>query len=252
MTDDTYLSDSEVLRRLAEWLKSTYIAGAKLGGILYLRRITDARMQGSTLRNLKMFTQLCGEDFYKSITFGTTCWALFLSDIAEKRENELIQNTNFWKPMLDRGARLQRIPDDVEAARNLLVRITNHETVVPQVVEEMERGTSFADLASTKMLNYDLEQQREKQLLERSRLILEQEAAERQREAQRRAAAEAHELQVRRQFHVNLATRCKVLTPSGSCNRCGRDLYDSGPVYRTYSPVCLCFTHAKFRLLLLL
>jgi hypothetical protein len=94
--NDTYLSDSEVLQRLAEWLKSTHQAGTKLGGILYLHRITDSRMQGSILRNLNMFKQLCGEGFYKNITLGTTCWALVPNDVTEKRENELIQNGSIW------------------------------------------------------------------------------------------------------------------------------------------------------------
>jgi hypothetical protein len=45
--------------------------------------------------------------------------------------------------MLDRGAQLEQIPDDIE---NLVARISNHEAVAPKVVEEMERGMSFADL----------------------------------------------------------------------------------------------------------
>ena len=251
--NDTYLSDSEVLRRLVEWLKSTYKAGTKLSGILYLHRITDSRMQGPALRNLNMFRQLCGEDFYKNITLGTTCWGLVPTDVAEKRENELIRNSNFWKPMLDRGARLEQIPDDVEASRNLVARISNHEAAALQVVEEMQRGTSFADLAATKIMNYELEEQREQQEFERQRLLEEQETHERQREAQRKEQAEAHELQMRRQFHVNIATRCAWKRPHGSCDRCGSSLSKWDLVYRTSFPsVSAYYLTRRFRLLLLL
>ncbi|KAH8682881.1 hypothetical protein BGZ60DRAFT_368522, partial [Tricladium varicosporioides] len=237
--NDTYFSDSEVLQSLVEWLKSTYQAGTKLSGILYLHRITDSRMQGSMLRNLNMFKQLCGEGFYKHITLGITCWALVPNDVAEKRESELVRNSNFWKSMLDRGARVEKIPDDVEAARNLVVRISNHEAVVPKVVEEMGRGMNFADLSATKILNYELEQQRRQQELERQRLLEEQETHQRQRDAQVKMQAKAHELQLRRQFHIDAVTRCVWTKPNGSCNRCGHTLPGRGPAYRTYFPQCV-------------
>lgn len=155
--------------------------------------------------------------------------------------------------MIDRGARLERIPDDVEASRNLVARISNHEAAALQVVEEMQRGTSFADLAATKIMNYELEEQREQQEFERQKLLEEQETHERQREAQRKVQAEAHELQMRRQFHVNIATRCAWKRPHGSCDRCGSSLSKWDLVYRTSFPsVSAYYLTRRFRLLLLL
>jgi predicted GTPase len=53
--DDTTMSDSNVVNRILDWLETEYRKGTKLNAILYLHRITDPRMQGSALRNLRMF-----------------------------------------------------------------------------------------------------------------------------------------------------------------------------------------------------
>jgi len=60
--DDTSLSDTHVLKMLAAWLESTYRSGTKLSAILYVHPITQTRMQGTALRNLTMFKQLCAND----------------------------------------------------------------------------------------------------------------------------------------------------------------------------------------------
>ncbi|KAK3366765.1 hypothetical protein B0T24DRAFT_681955 [Lasiosphaeria ovina] len=53
--DDTHLTDTEVLRRISEWMDTTYRQGHKITGILYLREITESKMRGSSLKNLGMF-----------------------------------------------------------------------------------------------------------------------------------------------------------------------------------------------------
>jgi hypothetical protein len=39
--NDTYRSDNEVLKELADWLLKSYQDGVKINGIIYLHRISD-------------------------------------------------------------------------------------------------------------------------------------------------------------------------------------------------------------------
>jgi hypothetical protein len=126
--DDDKLSDYDVLKLLVEWLARTYKSAKKLNGILYLHHITDARMRGSSFRNLNMFKELVGhDDFYKSVTLGTTCWSLVPNQTAVGREMELKNSSSFWKVLISEGVRLERIPDDATKARKLVYQIASHE-----------------------------------------------------------------------------------------------------------------------------
>lgn len=158
--DDDDQTDSEVLKKLVDWLVSTYRSGQRLNGILYLHRITDTRMRGSSLRNLKMFKELIGDEFYENLTLGTTCWSLIDSKSALERENELKTESKFWEIMISKGARLERIPDDdVIKARDLVYKIASRDTAPLQTQRDVvERGISFSDLAVTQTVNYKLEQ----------------------------------------------------------------------------------------------
>lgn len=49
--DDTNRSDTDVLTEIANWMGSTYRHGMLLSGILYLHRITDKKITGSSMKN---------------------------------------------------------------------------------------------------------------------------------------------------------------------------------------------------------
>lgn len=72
--DDTNRSDTVVLGDIAFWLANAYSRNMQLAGIIYLHRITDVRMQGSALRNLRMFKELCGRDELRAVILATTHW----------------------------------------------------------------------------------------------------------------------------------------------------------------------------------
>jgi ankyrin repeat protein len=73
--DDTYRSDTDVLREIAAWLTDSYSNQVKLKGIIYLYRIMDERMQGSAKRNLFMFKKLCGPKPLNNVNLATTTWS---------------------------------------------------------------------------------------------------------------------------------------------------------------------------------
>ncbi|WQF90245.1 Putative GTP binding domain, P-loop containing nucleoside triphosphate hydrolase [Colletotrichum destructivum] len=106
--DDTFSADTEVLREIAARMSRMYEDGKKLAGIIYLHRISDNRMTGSALRNLRMFKELCGENAYKHVVLATSMWSKENFGVAKRREHELIGDGGFWAEMATRGSPVRR------------------------------------------------------------------------------------------------------------------------------------------------
>ncbi|KAF3901847.1 hypothetical protein AA313_de0208849 [Arthrobotrys entomopaga] len=123
--DDTNRSDSEILKDVAFWLAAAYSNEAKLAGIIYLHRISDVRMQGSALRNLRMFKQLCGANNLDSVVLATTHWtnaegARIPEATGAERVKELVQTDGFWGGMIERGSKVVRHDGSRESALEIV------------------------------------------------------------------------------------------------------------------------------------
>ncbi|KAH6918142.1 P-loop containing nucleoside triphosphate hydrolase protein [Coprinopsis sp. MPI-PUGE-AT-0042] len=114
--NDTYIDDSEILRRVAVWLASSYDSGMKLGGVMYLYDISAKRLTGSVHLNLKMFEKLCGSKAFDKIVIGTTKWSAAGDDHAALyRLAEL--KKEYWAGLLDKGAKDLRIDNERESCK---------------------------------------------------------------------------------------------------------------------------------------
>jgi len=117
--DDTYKFDFDVLRDLAKWLAKTYRKKITLSGILHFHSIEETRFRGSSIKSLKMFQALCGENALRNVVFTTTYWDRVSSDVGANRESQL--KLKFWKLFMDEGSRVARFqPRTYEAAWNLI------------------------------------------------------------------------------------------------------------------------------------
>jgi hypothetical protein len=155
--DDTHRKDADVLKQLAHWFDETYKSGTKLSGIIYLHRITDDRMRGSSLRSMRMFRQLCGESFYKNLLLGTTCWSLISEEVGSSREKELMTDDNFWKGLVGKGAQFVRMPDDGWEAKELVYDLARLEPVSLQIQKEMtDSNLKFGALSATQTIEEDM------------------------------------------------------------------------------------------------
>jgi len=104
-----------------------------LTALLYFHRISDNRVAGPSLKNLRMFMKLCGKDF-KRIVLTTTMWDLVDPEIGVIREQEMIDQ--YWSVMIECGSRVSRflqtrasafqvlrpIIDDINAGEDLLLQ----------------------------------------------------------------------------------------------------------------------------------
>lgn len=223
--DDDDLSDYDILKLLVDWLASTYRSGKKLNGILYLHRITDTRMRGSSLRNFKVFKELIGDDFHENVTLGSTCWSLVPFQTAVDRETELKSSTSFWKSLLSKGARLERIPEDATEAKDLIYQIANHDPIILQTQRDiMDLGMSYSNLQIAKLVNNEFDELQKRQQAEMQRRK-KQEAAEvarreRERQEELRQVRERNERIIRIQEYLNKPLSCERIKPSGNCDKC--------------------------------
>ena len=162
--DDTDRSDTEVFQALVDWLVATYRKGTKLSGILYLHRITDVRMQGSSYRNLRVFRDLCGEGCYQNVILLPTFWKTAAQEesVLQSRLDELTSEEEFWGKMIRCGAKVMPEPSSHADALNIICRFIDSEPRTLQIQKEMvdnQRSLQNTSAAST-FLAVELERQR--------------------------------------------------------------------------------------------
>lgn len=133
--DNTYKSDAEILKEIALWLAESYSGGHQLTAILYLQRISDARLGGSALRNLALFEKLIGDGALKNVVFVTTMWSSVDHALGLGREMELLENPRFFGAMMERGANTARFDGTTDGAYNI-IRSVSTKTTFPLAIQQ--------------------------------------------------------------------------------------------------------------------
>ncbi|KAF8420760.1 P-loop containing nucleoside triphosphate hydrolase protein [Boletus edulis BED1] len=123
--DDTYNSDLEILNLISDWLNSSYKKDKLLSGILYLHRISDNRMAGTPLKNLRVFQKLCGNDALDKVYLTTTMWDEVVLYEGERRLEEL--KAEYWKALIQQGAQVVCCRNDNDSATDIIQRIVTQE-----------------------------------------------------------------------------------------------------------------------------
>jgi hypothetical protein len=161
--NDTLRSEAEVLKEIADWLDFTYRnpPKIKLTGIIYMQAATDKRMFGSTLRNLKMFRQLCGDEPLKNVILATSCWGTAERSgemsKAIANEDQLRRDSLFWQPMLKRGSQMVRFEDTRESALKIIKKIINKKPIVLQIQHELvDEDKNLIDTAAGATVNEEI------------------------------------------------------------------------------------------------
>ncbi|KAJ3485316.1 hypothetical protein NLI96_g5038 [Meripilus lineatus] len=135
--DDTTMSDTEILNKIASYLSVSYEFGYRLSGIIYMHRITDTRMTGSSLKNYFMFKNLCGERGMRNVGIITNMWGQIPQDIAEAREDQLRSEDLFFKEDIAHGALLMRHDGSLLSARGIIRHFLKLRPATLQVQHEI-------------------------------------------------------------------------------------------------------------------
>ena len=80
--------------------------------------MTDARMRGTTLQNLKVFQGLCGKKNLGAVVFGITKSGKITPDAFARREKQLFDK--YWKDFKQEGAVVFKLLPSHESARQLV------------------------------------------------------------------------------------------------------------------------------------
>ncbi|KAL0579291.1 hypothetical protein V5O48_002689 [Marasmius crinis-equi] len=138
--DDTNKSDMDILKTTAEFLAKDFKRGRRLAGVLYLHRISDPRMGGISRRNFNMFKQLCGEHTLKNVVIISNMWGQVSPELGNAREEELTTNEQFFKPALDKGAKMVRHDNTPENALAILRHLVGNEPLPLRIQTEIVDG----------------------------------------------------------------------------------------------------------------
>ncbi|KAJ7277726.1 P-loop containing nucleoside triphosphate hydrolase protein [Mycena rebaudengoi] len=141
------VTDTEILKRVANFLVEEYDADRKLNGLIYLQRISDNKFTGQSGRNLRMFKNLCGTETYKNVVVLTTFWDRVSNEEGVEREEEL--RSRFFKDLVDGGTRFMRFNRTMDSANKVLGHILTLAPTNVQIQEEIRvDGKSLGETAA--------------------------------------------------------------------------------------------------------
>ena len=118
---DTHKSDTDILSEVADWLSIAYANRILLTGIIYLHRIIDPTLEGSAMRNLRVFKQLCGPEAFTSVALVITFWSHVDEIVGSEREKSLMGSGDFWG--LSMGSTSYRQDQGEASAREIVDRL---------------------------------------------------------------------------------------------------------------------------------
>ena len=105
-----------------------------------------------------MFRELCGDSASKNVVLVTNMWGCRFLEDGEDHENKL--SSKFFKPVLDKGARMARHHNTTESAYNVIRMIMGNHPIILQIQRELvDEHRDIADTAAGEALNRELNEQ---------------------------------------------------------------------------------------------
>jgi len=176
--DDTTKSDTDILKEIGAFLSNTYQKGRCLSGVIYMHRISDVRMGGISRRNFNMFRRLCGDESLMNVLIVTNMWGEVDPELGEAREAELRDQDMFFKPALDKHARLLRHLNTLKSAQAIIHCIVDNRPMALQIQHELvDKQMDLSQTAAGAELNRELMEQARKHKEELREIQAEMQAA---------------------------------------------------------------------------
>lgn len=186
---DTYLSDTEVLEMIADYLAAAYTKDVKLNGIIYLHPISDKRVTHHATKNLEMFRKLTGEKNLKNVILATSMWDLVSPEEGAKRERELREK--FWKVLMTFEAKSVKYSGTTDSAISIAQMLMDNKPFYLQLQEEMGKGNkALKDTSAGRAIMQELVKMKESHQRELKEM---REMIERTQEEKNEAALKALE-----------------------------------------------------------
>ncbi|KAG9074945.1 hypothetical protein FRC06_010367 [Ceratobasidium sp. 370] len=171
--DDSRISDVQVLKKIATFLEASHDVGSgRASGIIFVHDINNPRVSGTSLKNLRMFKGLVGDDTLKNVVFVTNKWSSPPSAEQERRQMELEQTDKYFGAAIKQGARIFRGGRDVghEDVVGLLDMFFHCRPSSFQIQREMADGKDLAHTTAGMEVHREQEEIKQKYLQEMAEL----------------------------------------------------------------------------------
>lgn len=129
-----------------------------------------------------MFQELCGEEAYTNVLLVTGMWDTVTPEVGNSRYRELATKDIFFKPVLEKGAKMMRHDNTRESALEIIRNLVDKPPVVLRIQRELGGGVDIMQTSVYKQIRElmsELVAQRQKKL---DTLIEEMAEAERDRD----------------------------------------------------------------------
>lgn len=114
-------------------------------------------MGGVLTRNLKVFRKLCGDGALHNVVVVTNMWEEVDPWISSAREAELMEEDIFFKPLLDRGARMARHNNTLASAESIIRLVLDNRPLPLQIqVELVDKHKDISETSAGEELNREL------------------------------------------------------------------------------------------------
>ncbi|KAL2076156.1 hypothetical protein VTL71DRAFT_1099 [Oculimacula yallundae] len=202
--DDTYRSDTDILGEIADWLAQSYQFKIRLTGIIYLHRITDVRVGGQGMKNLRMFRKVCGEKNLGSVVLATTMWSSCPLSDANLRESQLTGNSDLWKFLITKGARIFRHDRGEESGQEILDHLlTRGRKVILDIQHEVvDEGKKLVDTNAGREVQAEIEKIKEAHKKEMQEIREDMEEAIRSKDTERQEELRRYKAEVNKQMQA--------------------------------------------------
>ena len=135
--DNSNRNDTEILSLIGSWMKDAYDDCTRLTGIIYLQRISDNRMTGSSIKNLAMLRSLWGTKNLSNVIMATTMWDAVTPEQGAEREAELLSTGHFWGMMKSAGSMVRRYDNTRDGAMAMVDELLQMASIVLQIQQEI-------------------------------------------------------------------------------------------------------------------
>ncbi|CAE6499424.1 unnamed protein product [Rhizoctonia solani] len=135
--NDTYLTETEILRRLAEFLTTAYTSKYSIIGLLYFHNISDTRVGGSSFLHMNLFKALCGRSALKNAIYVTNMWSEPPTEDQIMREAELHDTEKFFGAALIEGAQMVRHYNTRESAHEIVRKLLGKGPVITKLQRQL-------------------------------------------------------------------------------------------------------------------
>lgn len=134
----------EIFREIVFFLMQARKAKVRLGGVLYLHRITDSRVTGSGVHAFSLVKKICGESVARSVALVTTFWDVAHAKVetyreASQRETELTNTEKYWGSMQRLGSQAMRWEGTRASANSILTSLLRASGCGPLLVLQIQR-----------------------------------------------------------------------------------------------------------------